>query len=297
MKIIKLSFSLLAILLVIVLGCKKNNKDTVLNNPKSDKELIEIYSKAGEVHNRGLDHMYKFFKKIATQHEQTRNRSAGTQIEMLEVNEAVADYMKDSLGISGINFVKIYNGDTLLKNPGYSDISFSNHYFQLKRQHLSLPLSNALDQFELVFRDSIANRVSTNYDTILQNILPTISNETDKIAFIGCVFIARSSLEYWATNMGNWEALSNQLLGVAGKSITEQALIEMAYADASGAIVGVLSGAGIIGGGIVGTAILPGLGTLVGSSVGALAGMIGGALAGSTMSGIHSVIRWITGWY
>lgn len=285
----------ICLLTLLTISCKKSSYIEKSLSEK-DKELITLYSKVGEIHNKGMDFVYKQVKQIVdTRKSKTMaNRSADVsediEITLKQLNEIVFQFVKDSLQANGIDFIPFYSKDTLLKYRGFSDEPLATHYYKLTGDVLSQKLIEALNDFELIFRNDEINTISSSYEGLFEKWVPELESEIDKAAFIGAVSVGKNSLLYWTSEKDKWDELEYEMTG----QVSAKAAKDVAYADCAGAITGAIGGAyvGLTGG----TVVIPVIGTAVGGACGVLVGTIGGAIGGSATEAIHSVIKWLINW-
>lgn len=303
------SYVIATIVIFAIIGtlvaCKKTaNERATLS--AHDKELIVMFSKVGEIHNKGLDVLYaKLVEKTKNKTKTTnsvKNMFVGpeygdNQIPLGDINSMSFNYLQSISQIQGItNFVPFYNGDLLPSDPAVSyATSLSDHAYQATGTVPSNELQYALAQLESLYKDDNTSQQSYLYDNLVTSMVPVLTTDNDKAIFIGAVSVAQHSTQYWSggTNLIQWNALAEAITGVPN-TITLNSMKDVAYADIAGAVIGGVAGAkvGLVGG----TVAIPGIGTAVGGAAGVLVGLIGGAITGSAAEGIHSAIKWLIGW-
>jgi hypothetical protein len=293
-------FSVSLLLVIYSTGCNKTKNEKIITK-KSDKDLIKLYSNVGKMHNRGLDHLYTVFKKIADSRQS--QRTTDDSIDLLLVNEAAANYFKNSIGCSGcseLNMVPYYFNDTAFRDRSglFQNSTVVSHYNGVNETPLNSDLAGALLILDSTLRNDLRPTYYEKYDSLIEVKVPTISNETDKAAFITCASVMKNSYQYWNKNSDKWDSLEAQLTGwhkngQANKSIGD-IIKELVWMDGSGALTGLIRGLIIGAGG--GSVTIPGIGTVVGAACGGLAGGFVGGVVGSGGSAIHSFIQWLVNW-
>ncbi len=286
----------------LLLGCKKVSEVKINPVILTDQKIINVYNKLGVIHNRTLDFLYDQLKKIADEKIKAGKSTDAVLLTLQEINQLAETYLKDSLGFSEWDIVPFYCTDTSYRNPEflYQTTTMIEHYTQVYNDTIAPDLSASVNDLETFFRNDANPLVFQKYDSIIQVKVPEISSQTDKASFVGCASVIKNSYQYWYENHPKWEALIEQLYGASDrsnrikrKSINE-ILKDMAWADGSGALVGLIRGAIIGASG--GTVIIPGIGTVVGAAAGGLAGGFVGGAVGSGGAAINGFIQWLVNW-
>jgi hypothetical protein len=169
---------------------------------------------------------------------------------------------------------------------------------------LSFAVSTGLNSLEsIIEQNNDAASISSQCNTLVSSILPTLSSTSDTILFLGCVDIAINSASYWYTssNLSMWQAYSISITGPSPALATTfghdpenphgngAVIKEAIFSDVVGAGIGAVRGAVV--GGAGGTLVVPGVGTVTGAAAGGLWGMVSGAVVGSVGDGVKAAIR------
>ncbi|WP_394772163.1 hypothetical protein [Mucilaginibacter sp.] len=302
-----LKFALLLTTSAIVFGfqsCKKiNESNDFVESRMSDSQIISTYSKIGEVHNKTMDFVYNGIvgkinstNRASSPSSNSSSENDTFEISLEDLNKLVVEYVKDSLQATGFADYKVfYNKDTIIKNSGFSNNSLSTHHSLVTNNSLSSELSTALVKLESLFKDDAINEQYVKYDSLISQVVPTLSDDLDKKAFTTATSIAKNSTLYWKENKAKWDSLArNYSMPTSFQSSLAGPGKDIVYADIAGGITGLIRGAVV--GATGGTVAVPGVGTVAGAAAGGMVGAAVGGVVGSAAEGLHSLIKWAIGW-
>lgn len=277
-----------------VVACLKTDNNTQpLALTEHDKSLISTFSQAGIIHNKGMDYIYE---KLVSDAQKSNFKNV--EIGLKDINKYAFQFLRESYSalINPAEEVKYYHADLQQQNQDYDSYQITSHIERVNKTQVSQSLKDAFAQFELIFKNTSIQHDYTKYDLLVEKLVPTLSNDLDKMTFISTVSVGKYTLQYWSENSSKWQSFAT-LIAPKGKNniaTLRRNGSGIAYADVAGAATGAVRGAmvGLAGG----TMTIPGLGTAVGGAGGVMVGMIGGAIGGSAAEAMHDFIKWAIDW-
>lgn len=253
----------------------------LVNNIKSDEELISIYSKIEDVHGKGLDFIFSFFQKSI----QTNSHF---KISTSELEKVIDDYIVKEYKVNGIILSQIYSNQTAIFSSDIASIPFFETITNETRQKFSDNFEMLLSEFQKFVIDESINKDYNFYDSFVKSKISALDSEQEKIALITLVYTGKSSVKYWNENMEKWNTI-NQDISTASRQHPGQTIIAAdMVGGAAGAVMGAYAGA------TGGTVALPGIGTVAGVAAGFF---VGGAVGGIRSSGMAACTALLSHWF
>src|SRR5215212_5735730 len=104
--------AVIIIIAILFSNCKKNG-DIKLSNEltQNDRNLITLYTTAGDIHNRGIDYIFKKIEKRLTYRSNGRLSIVQDSIAFSELNAMSYQYVIDSLHATDFDFTQYYGLD------------------------------------------------------------------------------------------------------------------------------------------------------------------------------------------
>lgn len=293
----KVLYFLFTTILFISSSCKR---EISKEKEYSDKEIIEIFSKVGEIHNEGLDFIYAEIEK--KNWGNINDKEAKRQMLYDIIDKKCVEYVSERIKPSGIDLYDIdkrkysatnislnLNNDLVSKIKGQANSESLSETFFIAMQKLN----------SLVDKDAELG----DYELLTNDYIKKLSDFEEKSKLVSCIYMGYYSNLYWKKNTKKWKnlILGDNLNTIHKRSSSIETPEDIEYnqagknigkADIAGIMVGWTTGCvyGLIGG----SAILPGVGTIVGCAGLASAGAITGGLGGSGKAAVDSFVDWLT---
>ncbi len=262
-----------------------------------DSTLVAHYSKAGDIHNEGLDSLYEFLMTKALSPDYD-------SIFLDDIYDGINKFLKKKNILEVADSLAHYNYPT--EREGYIAIVHHNPDSVIATKEVlakvmphyspSSTFLSALDQFDSL-TTIINNSYSVQYslfDSLLYRNLYIIQDSIEKISFITTIYVTKASIQYWndVNNISKWAALKNLIISNGFRSSLinsrDNKVPGPAKADIEGACTGAVSGA--ISGAIYGTCAWPGIGTVTGAAANGIVGMVYGCISGSVTAALWDLV-------
>lgn len=293
----KILYTLITIISIISISCKR---ETVKEKIYSDKEIIEIYSKVGQIHNEGLDIIYSEIEKNKI--DPNIEKESKRKLLFKLIDEKCINFVSTKLQLKNIDINVLINNPTVdnsiklnlkkdlvnkIKGQPNSESLSESFYLAMEELNILVDKEANINEFELIINKYIKNM--TDFD--------------EKSKLVSCVYMGYYSKQYWMKNLNKWKTLivglnSNQFqkrtLTIETPEDIEygQAARNILKSDISGIIVGGVGGCAL--GAMGGSAVFPVVGTLTGCAALGGAGALTGGLGGSAKTAVDSFIDWLT---
>lgn len=279
-----------------VQSCKKGYKN---EQPKSNEELVKLYSKVGEAHNKGMDAVFQRLKEFKKENGSFRTTYYNDEEVVGVIQETISDfiiteysYTNDIYGEAGVDSVDYFNR-IVMRNSDPSIVwdtvnSIFNFQASQKLRDFSQEIKTKLSEtysYDSTYRKTILEGLMYSY-------ISTMDSEYEKSIIISMTSVAVSSSNYWNQYYSSWENLMNEYMSGRKNGIKISKKVDprdVVMDDVIGAGVGAVSGA--VKGAIGGTLAVPGIGTVTGAACCGLVGMVGGAIGNSVKSAFWSSVK------
>jgi hypothetical protein len=250
----------MVISIVTIIGCNKKSNDLQVDNQNklSDKEILSLFAKIGSQHNAALSNVLNKLKTLKNSKSpqgllQQRNTNAQTE---LETYETIISSVTDD-AIVNFNYLSpdsLYTTDQIKTyvfgyNFGQID-SIYNHKWN-EGITISPTLDNLVNQIEAIIQSSTTKEETiASLQSLLDNNLSSLTDQNEKMGFVGAIEIGKSSAEYWYSNISDWTATypdfgqrDNPFNGLAARQTSGQIIKDAVLDDIKGGLGGIVRGA------------------------------------------------------
>lgn len=290
MKQKKVSYlvALMALMAVTVFtACEKNEVDTTKDrtNEASLSQKLKDAREIAKFHSEGLEFTLNKLTsetRSAIAPMEHFNKSMNKENKLIFVQQATADYMRESDILGNISPENIFNkGYLSLRSAG----NYEYEYFMFKdldikmKDFLETIIPNPENPEEVDAQ--ITNTVLELEDNSYFLSLP----EYKQNIIIVYLAIFEDSYKYWSANGIKWYGNNSRTRGIRDWwKRNKDTILSIAQADGKGAIAGGVGGAA---GGAVAGAFAGGVGAGPGALVGGASGAVGGAVEASLMEAMN----------
>lgn len=129
------------ILIVSLLACNKTKTEHVKNN---DEEIIRVFSKMGEYHNKGLDYLFNRLNHTKSSRSAFARTSIAQEVYVEEVNAIVDDYFVTTFSLPSDDVLPYFR-DSVVVNPECTNPEFVQYLTDSAAFVPSSSLTNAIN--------------------------------------------------------------------------------------------------------------------------------------------------------